>query len=96
MQKSVLGRAHFGLIAARRAIAISAALKVAGARATIVHPHRRTIPAWSLFTHLNGLRLEPRMVVIERNGEIIARDRLAETPVAEGDTLEIVQMMAGG
>ena len=36
------------------------------------------------------------MVVVERNGEIVARDRLAETPVQEGDTLEIVQMMAGG
>jgi thiamine biosynthesis protein ThiS len=36
------------------------------------------------------------MVVVERNGEIIARDRLAETSVDEGDTLEIVQMMAGG
>lgn len=50
----------------------------------------------TLAQFLLGLQLEPRMVVVERNGEIVARDRLAETPLAAGDTLEIVQMMAGG
>ena len=63
---------------------------------TINGNRRQVEPGQTLAEFLNGLRLEPRTVVIERNGEIIARDRLAETPVAEGDTLEIVQMMAGG
>ena len=40
--------------------------------------------------------LNPKMVVIEHNGEILARDRYAVTILAEGDNLEIVQMMAGG
>lgn len=37
-----------------------------------------------------------RMVVIERNGEIVARADYAGTGIAEGDRIEIVQMSAGG
>jgi len=63
---------------------------------TINGDRRQVDRGQTLAEFLSGLRLEPRMVVVERNGEIVARDRLAETPVQEGDTLEIVQMMAGG
>ncbi len=63
---------------------------------TINGDRREVEPGKTLAQFLNGLRLEPQMVVVERNGEIVARDRLAETPLVEGDTLEIVQMMAGG
>ena len=57
---------------------------------------RQVEPGQTLAQLLSRLRLEPRMVVVERNGEIVARDRLGETPLTAGDTLEIVQMMAGG
>jgi thiamine biosynthesis protein ThiS len=40
--------------------------------------------------------LEPLRVVVERNGLILPREEYAATELAEGDTLEIVQMMAGG
>ncbi len=45
---------------------------------------------------LEGRGLAARMVVVERNREILPRDRYAGTVLQEGDTLEIVQMMAGG
>jgi thiamine biosynthesis protein ThiS len=63
---------------------------------TINGDRRQVESGQTLAQLLSALRLEPRMVVIERNGEIVARDRLGETPIAPGDTLEIVQMMAGG
>jgi len=63
---------------------------------TINGDRRQVDGGQTLAEFLTGLRLEPRVVVVERNGVIVARDRLAETPVQEGDTLEIVQMMAGG
>lgn len=63
---------------------------------TINGDRREVAAGQTLAQFLHGLRLEPRMVVVERNGEIVARSRLEETPLAEGDTLEIVQMMAGG
>jgi thiamine biosynthesis protein ThiS len=34
--------------------------------------------------------------VVERNGEIVPRDRYSDTSIQDGDNLEIVQMMAGG
>ena len=40
--------------------------------------------------------LKDRMVVVEHNGEIVARDRYAEVMLSAGDNLEVVQMMAGG
>jgi sulfur carrier protein len=63
---------------------------------TINGDRRQLESGQTLAQLLSALRLEPRMVVIERNGEIVARDRLGETPITAGDTLEIVQMMAGG
>ena len=45
---------------------------------------------------LQSLSLHERMIVVEHNGEIVGRDRYGETLLAAGDTLEIVQMMAGG
>jgi sulfur carrier protein len=63
---------------------------------TINGDRRQVGPGQTLAQFLAGLRLEPRMVVVERNGEIVRRELLHETPLAEGDVLEIVQMMAGG
>jgi sulfur carrier protein len=40
--------------------------------------------------------LNAKMVVVERNGEIVPRGQYDETPLQGGDVLEIVQMMAGG
>lgn len=40
--------------------------------------------------------LEPRLVVVERNGEPLPRDRYDATPLADGDVLEVVRAVAGG
>ncbi len=40
--------------------------------------------------------LDPRIVVVELNLNIIPRDRFDSVMLAGGDQLEIVQMMAGG
>ena len=45
---------------------------------------------------LASRNLLPRMVVVERNGAIVGREKYDETLLADGDVLEIVQMMAGG
>jgi sulfur carrier protein len=37
-----------------------------------------------------------RRVAIERNGEIVPRSRHAETRLADGDRVEIVQAIGGG
>jgi thiamine biosynthesis protein ThiS len=40
--------------------------------------------------------LEPRMVVVERNGEPLTPSALHTTKLADGDRLEIVRVVAGG
>lgn len=45
---------------------------------------------------LESLDLHPSLVVVELNREILARDSYAETPVREGDTLELVHFVGGG
>lgn len=46
-----------------------------------------------LLTHLG---LDARMVVVERNREIIRRGRLEEVVVQEGDVIELVHFVGGG
>ena len=57
----------------------------------------RAIPAGltvaGLLAHLG---LEPRMIVVERNGDILRRDVYPTVPVHEGDRLELVHFVGGG
>lgn len=45
---------------------------------------------------LVGLDLRPELIVVERNREILARERYPEVVVEEGDTLELVHFVGGG
>ena len=45
---------------------------------------------------LETLDLEPGLVVVERNREILARARYDEVAVREGDRLELVHFVGGG
>jgi thiamine biosynthesis protein ThiS len=45
---------------------------------------------------LEHLGLDPRAVVVEQNRAIVRRPRLAETPVAAGDVIELVHFVGGG
>lgn len=58
-------------------------------------PREVATPA-SLLVLLQELGVDPRIVAVERNGEIVKRERFGETPVSAGDQLEIVRMVGGG
>lgn len=45
---------------------------------------------------LDSLDLNPGLVVVERNREILDRERYEEVEVREGDTLELVHFVGGG
>jgi len=45
---------------------------------------------------LGQLELAGKKVAVEMNGEIVPRSQYAQTPLAEGDTLEIVVAVGGG
>ena len=58
-------------------------------------PRRLPRPA-SVTALLVSLGLDPRMVVVERNREIVRRPDLDHTPVEDGDVLELVHFVGGG
>ncbi|MDE2655335.1 MAG: sulfur carrier protein ThiS [Gemmatimonadota bacterium] len=57
---------------------------------------RAVEPGLSVAELLHSLGLEPGMVVVERNREILARRELAGTPVEDGDRFELVHFVGGG
>lgn len=58
---------------------------------------RTSVPApATLDDLLRHLGLDPRMVVVEHNRQIVRRPRLAETSLVEGDAVELVHFVGGG
>ena len=57
---------------------------------------RQVESAITLLQFLEQLGVNPQIVAVERNGEIVKRTRFAETSLVDGDRLEIVRMVGGG
>jgi thiamine biosynthesis protein ThiS len=45
---------------------------------------------------LRELDLEPAMIVVEHNRDILERDSYGEVQVRDGDTIELVHFVGGG
>jgi thiamine biosynthesis protein ThiS len=45
---------------------------------------------------LEGLAVDPRRVAVEMNRVILPREAYGSTPLADGDSLEIVHFVGGG
>ena len=45
---------------------------------------------------LKKMDLDPKLVVVELNGNIVPKEDYASFPLHEGDIVEIVQFVAGG
>lgn len=68
-------------------------------KTAVITINGKEIESWTPRTvteFLKEKKLEPKMVVVEHNGEIISRDAYETTMLNPGDSVEIVQMMAGG
>lgn len=57
---------------------------------------RQFEPGANIERLLDVLELAGKRVAVEKNGEIVPRSRYAGTPLADGDTLEIVVAVGGG
>ena len=63
----------------------------------LVNGEPRTAPAGlNLEEMLRELGFQPRLVVVEFNGQILPRRCWAEQPVVESDALEVVTIVGGG
>jgi sulfur carrier protein len=58
---------------------------------------QRDLPELATLTDLiRHLALPEKFILVEKNGEAISRVALFKTPLIEGDTVEIIRMVAGG
>lgn len=57
------------------------------------HPYRKGMTISALLAEVLDA---PAAVVVERNGEIVPRERFADTPLTRGDMVEIVHFVGGG
>lgn len=57
---------------------------------------RAAPPGSTVASLLKELAISPERVAVERNLDIVARERFAETALAEGDRIEIIQFVGGG
>jgi sulfur carrier protein len=62
----------------------------------VINGEERETAASGVAALVAELGLDPRKVAVERNLEIVPRSRHAETLLAEGDRIEIVQFVGGG
>jgi len=63
----------------------------------IINGEAQSLPAPLTVAELLAARgLEGKRVAVERNGEIVAKSRHAETLLAAGDRIEIVVAVGGG
>ena len=61
-----------------------------------VNGEHREIDAGTILDLVETLGLNPRKVAVERNLEIVPRSLHGETALADGDRIEIVQLVGGG
>jgi sulfur carrier protein len=54
------------------------------------------LPIRTVADLVRELSLEGKRIAVEKNGAIVPKSRYAETPVADGDALEIVGAVGGG
>ena len=62
-----------------------------------VNGEQRRVPGGiSIAAMLGEIGLDPKKVAVERNLEIVPRSIYADTPLADGDRIEIVTFIGGG
>lgn len=63
---------------------------------TVNGDERRIAAGHTVKSFLESLDLHPGLVVVERNQEILDRDRYGDIEVEAGDVLELVHFVGGG
>ena len=63
---------------------------------TVNGEQREVEDGMSIFGLLELLRLKPQVTIVEKNAEIVERLKYEDTPLADGDVLELVRLVGGG
>lgn len=57
---------------------------------------RDITPDTTIGVLLNGLGLNPKVTVVQRNDDVVPRDEYDATLLVDGDMLELVRFVGGG
>jgi sulfur carrier protein len=63
---------------------------------TVNGGERSVRPGTTVLDLVRELGLEGKRIAVERNGDIVARSRYADTALAAGDRVEVVGAVGGG
>jgi sulfur carrier protein len=63
---------------------------------TVNGGERSVCPGTTVLDLVRELGLEGKRIAVERNGDIVARSRYADTALAAGDRVEVVGAVGGG
>ena len=61
-----------------------------------INGEEREVAATTVWGLLEELGLHPQGTVVEHNRKIVDREAFRETPLSEGDVLELVRLVGGG
>ena len=53
-------------------------------------------PPLTIAELLEQLGINPKSIIVERNFEIVAKNKVNVTTVRDGDTIEIIRLVGGG
>lgn len=65
-------------------------------KSLLLNGKARETAAGTVSELVKELALDPARIALERNGEIVRKPLYGETPVLDGDKIEIVQFVGGG
>jgi thiamine biosynthesis protein ThiS len=54
------------------------------------------IAAGNIAAYVRDKGLEPKTLVVEHNGQVIVSEHWTDTPLCEGDQLELLSFVGGG
>ncbi len=61
-----------------------------------VNGENRLTEASTVSSLLSELGVVASIIIVEKNGTILARDRFANETITEGDRFELIKLMGGG
>nr|WP_294666232.1 sulfur carrier protein ThiS [uncultured Blautia sp.] len=61
-----------------------------------INGEEKSLAGMNLLEYLKDAGYQPEKIVVERNLEIIPRDRLQNTVIQENDSIEVLSFVGGG
>jgi sulfur carrier protein len=61
-----------------------------------VNGKNESVSTDTIATYIRDIGMNPKALVVEHNGQVVVSDRWDQTPLREGDQLELLSFVGGG